>query len=262
MLKYLLIYIFLFLLTACYEPQVLVKKYNPAMVSLNLGYMPRPTSFDSTRSAVYISGGFMKDYQEFSPVNGSEDMLSLGVFSINKGLIYKNVNFAYGADFFAGNFKNKSLKASDPGYFNKMSLSGVKFKSSLNYYQTIRSFDLRIIGFDLAYSKEFGDFAKFRKVISNTENRYAIPATSLLSGGLSSEIIFKTRRSFIKRYGFGINLRTTFNDLTYQGLDENGQKGGIKSGFAPSWSIYVQTKHLYFVGESSKSGSMNLGYRF
>ena len=262
MLRNLVVCCFMLLLSACYQPPVMVKKYNPAMVSVNLGYMPRPTSFDSTKSAVYISGGFMKDYPGFSPVNDSEDMLNLGVFSVNRGLIYKNVNFAYGADFFAGSFKNKSLEASDPGYFNKKSVSGVKFKSSLNYFQTIRSFDFRIIGFDLAYSKEFGDFAKFRQVISNTENRFAIPATSLLSGGLSSEIIFKTRKSFIKRYGFGINLRTTFNDLNYQGVDENGQKGGTKSGFAPSWSIYVQTKHLYFVGESSKNGSMNLGYKF
>ncbi|MGB4776059.1 MAG: hypothetical protein WBP45_12850 [Daejeonella sp.] len=251
--------------SSCYTSGPVIKKYKPAMLYIGLlNYMPKPTSFDSITVSNYISGGILQatESNPGSSLGFDNDYLELAQLAFSRGHRFKNLNFAYGLDAFAGKYYNSSLDFSNPDHFDDKSISGFQVKTAVNTYQSATLYELRIIGLDLSYSKEFGDFSQFRKDVIGKENFYSIPTTGLFTAGLSSEVIFRGRRSARTQYGFSLNLKNTFGNLKYQGFDYLGEREGKAKSLRTSISLYLQLKRYFFILEGSKSGRLNAGYRF
>lgn len=256
-------FLFILLLSSCYTGEPLVKRYKPAMVSIGLTYMPKPSSFDSSATANYLSGGLMQGTQTSEGgTRPSEDLINLGQLSFSRGHRYKNINYAYGADVFAGTYENMSVEKEDPSYFKSKSVLGFELKSSVNLFHTYKTFDIRVIGLDLAYSREYGDFAKFRQVMPTSENLYVIPATGLFSAALNSEIICSEQFWKVTRYGIRLSLKQTFGDLRYNGIFENNFTKRSISGLSGSVAGYFEIGNFFFIGEAGDGGRFNIGRKF
>lgn len=256
-------FLFLSLLNSCSSPQALVKRYKPSMVSIGLTYMPKPSSFDSAATANYVSGGFMQGIQTSEGgTNPEDDLINLGQLSFSRGHRYKNINYAYGADVFAGSYQNKSVENDDPNYFKSKSVQGYELKSSVNVFQTYRTFDLRLLGIDLAYSKEYGDYAKFRQQTPTTENVFVIPATGLFSAAINTEVIFRAPLGRMIRYGFRLSLKQTFGALNYNGIFNQYNNNKSVSGTTGSIAGYFEMKKYFFIVEAGDGGRLNIGYKF
>ena len=255
--------LFILLASSCSTPEALVKRYKPSMISIGLTYMPKPSSFDSSATANYISGGFMQGIQASEGgTNPADDLINLGQLSFSRGHRFKNINYAYGADVFAGAYQNKSVESDDQNYFKSKSVQGFELKGSVNFFKTYKTFDLRLIGLDLAYSKEYGDFAKLRQQMPTAEKVYVIPASGLFSAALNTEIICSEQFWKITRYGLRLSLKQTFGDLRYRGMFNAYDINRSISGLTGSVAGYFEIKNYFFIGEAGDGGRLNIGYKF
>src|SRR3569832_520625 len=92
--------------------------YTPALYHQDIAYQPKPASFDSVRSANYLSGG-MNYYTDQT----WSDLLVSGQVNFSRAHVFKNTNLSYclfgvAGDYEIGsagdppnNFKNKKKKA-------------------------------------------------------------------------------------------------------------------------------------------------------
>src|SRR5476651_2636645 len=65
--------------------------YAPALYNNDISYQPKPASFDSAKTATYISigGGFT--------IINSDDGISLNEFNVSRAHVFNNTNLSYGA---------------------------------------------------------------------------------------------------------------------------------------------------------------------
>ena len=253
-----LCFIFLaFLLSSCSTTAPVIKYYDPAMLGA-LTYMPKPLSFDSLNVSNYISGGYIQITAPYTKT-GIQDVGNLAQIAFSRAHTFKNINFAYGIDGFAGGYHNSFLEPGDIDYFKNKSVFGFQLKSSVNTFITSEFYDFRIIGADFSYSKEYGSFSTFRKDIIGREDFYSIPETGLFSAGLSSEIIFRGRKSSNKQYGLKLGFQNTFGNLLYQGFGVHSEK---QRRLEATIAVYIQLNKYFLIMEGSRGGRINLGYRF
>lgn len=218
-------------------------------------YMPKPISSDSLKTLNYLSGGFIKTTND-----SDDDVLTLGQISFSKAHQLKKLNFAYGIDAYSGAYRNKFLEQGDADNFESKNISGLQLKTSVNTFKSVGQFELRLVGLELAYSKEFGDFARFRRDIPGRENFYSLPKTGLFSAGPSTELLWKQTRA---RYGFKLSLLNTFGSLDYQGYDQTGMNGGKARRLNSTIALYFQQKHFFIILEGlDQSGRLNFGFSF
>ena len=194
--------------------------------------------------------------------NRPGDVINLGQLSYSRGHRYKNINYAYGADIFAGAFYNRSLGKSDPNYFKSKSVQGYELKSSINVFHSYRTREFRYLGLDLAYSKENGDFAKFRQVMPTTKYVYIIPATGLFSAAINSEMVWTEPFWKITRYSLRFSLKQTFGDLRYNEMGNDSYSRNSITGLTASAAGYAEIKNIFFIMEAGAGGRINIGYKF
>lgn len=184
----------------------------------------------------------------------------MGQISLSRAHQLQKLNFAYGIDAYSGAYRNKFLEQGDADHFESKSISGLHLKTSINTFKSVSQLELRLIGLELAYSKEFGDFSRFRSDIPGRENFYSLPKTGLFSAGLSSELLWRRTRS---RYGFKLNLINTFGSLDYQGYDHTGMNGGKARSLNSTIALYFHQKHFFIILEGlDQSGRLNFGFSF
>jgi hypothetical protein len=239
------------LLSSCSE-----HVYGPALHKSDISYMPKPMSMDSAKSATYVSAGLALDFG-----NNLSDQLTSGQLNISEAHTFKNFNLAYGAFTSLGNYSNYDLQQGDPHYFKDKFFGAVGGRLSGNFYiNNDGRTDIRIIGFEAAYSHEFGDYARFRKEVTGDPNFYTDTRTELFTGGLTSEVVFHGRKPNTQM-GFRLFVGETFgNDNIY-----NNNKNDYITYKTPTYvafSYFIQLKQYFAVVEGGTYVQFRVGLRF
>lgn len=195
----------------------------PAALGTNMSYQPKPMVIDSNHSLTHASGGIA-----LSVSPGKSVRYSAGMININRAHTYKSINFAYGLMGYYGSASYDELsydsiprnKQLVPSF--KMSTGGVGFKTSVGYHFTSQkgNTDFRIINWENSFSKELGNYAKFRKEIYRNAAQYYKNGVSDLiniwTTGLSTEIIWsnkndpETKHAFRYFVGYTYGLKDSF----------------------------------------------------
>jgi hypothetical protein len=185
--------------------------YMPALYHQDIAYQPKPSSFDSVKTAIYISGA----YSIYANSN-LDDQLESGQVNVGRGYIYKHFNLAYGAFGSFGDYENLAINRGKPDYFHDKFFGAIGGRVSGNIYATDDGNDYRYLGFEAAYSHEFGAFASLRQYFNSQPGYYVDPRTDLFTIGLTTEILIQSSKHKKLQQGFRFFEGTTlgYNNLT------------------------------------------------
>lgn len=229
--------------------------YAPAMHHADIAYLPKPVVSDTAKSSTYISGGLVQD---FSP-NYSDDLVS-GQLNLSRGHAFHHFNLAYGAFGSFGSYNNSELQPNDPYYFKNKFFGAVGGRLSGNAVISTRKIDFRIIGFEAAYSHEFGDYLSFRRAVTNMPKFYTDTRTDLFTLGATTEMIFKSR-SQENQFGFRFFWGGTFGDNGYRNKNSDYLYRVDSPGVVTA-AYFMQIKNYMLIAEGGYYWQLRLGYRF
>jgi hypothetical protein len=223
--------------------------YAPALFHQDIAYQPKPASYDTAKSATYISMGL--NYY-LDPTWTA--FLASGQFNISRGYVFNHFNLAYGAFGALGNF--------DEGTFRPFGAYGAR--ASANLFNTYDRMDFRYLGVEMAYSNEFGDYANYRKSISNLPGYHVDTRTQLFTMGLTSEVIFHNEGDknisnglrFFVGYTFGNNTLSE-NYMTHKYFEPD-----FVATVFPKISYFLKVKNFIATIESGKQIFVRAGYSF
>ncbi len=237
--------------------------YTPALFGHDIAYQPKPMTQDTKKNSNYISG----TYAQHQTIN--TDDVSFGELNLSRAHAYKNGNLALGVFGFAGRIKNGSYSSDSASKyrFRNLSFEGVGVRASGNFTTSFGRTDWRFLGFEAAYSKEFGAYTNFRRAVAGYPGYYSTLNSSLFNVGLTTEIIWHGRSNIENQYGFRVYLGRTFGDLSYL----TNPISGSSSIYAWNglYSIFMQLHHM--TGKVEIGGGiasivpgarLTLGYRF
>ncbi|MES2277040.1 MAG: hypothetical protein V4592_13510 [Bacteroidota bacterium] len=239
--------------------------YAPALYDNDISYQPKPASFDSAKSATYVSLG-----EGFNQAVNLNNTVSFGEFDISEGHVFKNSNLSYGAFGFAGSIDNSNHQneLKDPHSFESKGFAGIGARASFNMFKAIEeNVNFRYIGVEATYSKEYGDFAAYRREIQNLPDYSATTRTEMLTVGATSEILWHSPNSTSKQFAFRFFLGKTFGDYSY--LKNNSS--GIEVNNIPLYftaAYFMQIKHFWGAAELTRNDisipgvRIKVGYRF
>ena len=236
------------------------KVYSPAMYHQDIAYQPKPTSFDAKKSLTYVSGGL----NVASSNNYSDDKVS-GELDISRGHAFQNFNLAYGAFGSFGSYENSSIDKGQPNYFTNKSFGAIGGRASANVFVTSGKTDFRIIGFEAAYSHEFGDYADYRNYLNGQPDFHVDPRTDLFTLGLTTEVVFHKSNDDSFQQGIRGFLGKTFGynnaDVNYNGSD-NTFRDNFFHGMFPKASYFITFKDYFGIAEVGNGVFIRFGYKF
>jgi hypothetical protein len=235
------------------------KVYTPALYHQDIAYQPKPASFDSVKSASYVSAG-INNYA----ANNLSDFLVSGQFNLSRGYVFDGVNLAYGAFGVLGDYENGAIGKSDPNYFTDKFFGAVGGRASANLFVNSGRTDFRFIGIEMAYSHEFGDYADFRQSVNSTPHYYVDPRTDLLTIGLTTEILFHNVNDKGFQHGIRGFLGTTLghNELfdTYYTNETNYDR--LFHNIFPKVSYFIKFKRYFGTLEAGENIFLRFGLKF
>lgn len=235
--------------------------YSPALFKHNIAYQPKPMTFDQKKNATYLSGSL-----------GLHQMVNLdnvefGEISISRGHTFQKGNLSIGAFGFAGrvNSNYNAIDSMNIYRFKNLSFEGFGLRASGNFSTSFGRTNWRFLGFEAAYSKEFGAYSNFRNTIFNKPGYYTTLSSSVFTAGLTTEIIWHSKSSVENQYGFRVFIGRNFGDLSYiNNLSENSTFYRLSS----SNSFFMQLHHINICVETNgflsliTSLRVSAGYRF
>jgi hypothetical protein len=258
------------LLSSCSTKGPQLNSYGPALYKNDVAYLPKPLSTDSSHHASYISAS-VTSTSGANPYN-SNDMLTRGEINFGQGFTGKNFNIAYSVFGTAGSYDNMTdLTTNDTHYFNSKFFGAVGGRCSANTFITSGRVDIRIIGIEMAYSREFGGYATYRKSVTDTANFYTNNRTELVTIGGTSEVVWHSHDPKIQ-FGFRVFIGYTLGDnsyrnngatapFTYDPFTQNNSASYIAQN--SSLAYFMQIHQYFFVAEvNSTGGQLRLGLRF
>lgn len=223
--------------------------YAPALFHQDIAYQPKPASYDTAKSATYISMG----------VNYSLDptwtaFLASGQFNISRGHVFNKLNLAYGVFGELGNF--------DEGKFRPFGAYGAR--ASANLFNTYDRMDFRYLGVEMAYSNEFGSYANYRQSLSSLPGYHIDARTNLFTMGLTSEVIFHTVKDKNISNGLRFFLGYTFGDNTFNEkyLTHTYIEPDFFETVFPKVSYYLKVNKFIATIEAGKQIFLRAGYSF
>lgn len=235
------------------------KVYTPALYHQDIAYMPKPASFDSVSTKVYVSAG-MNVY----PDAHFSDIIYSGQANLSVGHNFNNFNLAYGAFAEYGDYKNSSMDYSSVNYFSDRTFGVVGGRFSANLYKKFDHADFRYIGFEGVYSHEFGDFSTFKKNFKTENEYYVDPRTDLVSVGLTSEVVFNSAENPGLHHGLrgflGVTLGHNPLNSTYDKTDDPNEK--VFREVFPKFSYFINYKHLFGIIDVGGGFMGRVGYTF
>jgi hypothetical protein len=235
------------------------KVYSPALYHQDIAYQPKPASFDSVKSASYVSAG-INTYT----ANNLNDLLVSSQVNLSRGYVFNNFNLAYGAFGVFGDYSNGTIAKGDPNYFSDKFFGAVGGRMSMNMFVNSGRTDFRFIGFEAAYSHEFGSFANFRQSVKSDPGYYVDPRTDLLTIGLSTEVLFHN----VKDSGFQHGIRGFFgttlghNDLDDNYYTTNTSESKFFRNFFPKASYFIKFKNYFGTFEAGENIFVRFGLKF
>jgi hypothetical protein len=223
--------------------------YAPALYHQDIAYQPKPASYDSAKSATYISMGL--NYY-LDPTWTA--FLASGQFNISRGYVFNKFNLAYGAFGALGNF--------DEGTFKPFVAYGAR--ASANLFTNYDRMDFRYLGVEMAYSNEFGSYARYRQSLSSLPGYHVDTRTDLFTMGLTSEVIFHTVRDKNISNGLRVFLGYTFGDNTFgeKYLSHKYIEPAFFETAFPKVSYFLKVNKFIATIEAGKQVFLRAGYSF
>jgi hypothetical protein len=232
--------------------------YAPALFRSDVAYVPKPASYDSIKTTIYVSGGLGTELG----IN-LNDEITYGTIDLSAGHVFKSVNIAYGAFAYGGNIRNTNIREDSTDHYplNSKGFTALGARFSTNLFTAGKRTNFRYLGFEATYSKEFGSYNDFRKAVNGIGNHYAITGTDLLTMGLSSEIIWRNRRAQYTQFGIRVFLGGRY--LNYKFSDADVYRSSTKSGH---FDLAYFMKYKRYIGSVNtnllSSAALRLGYNF
>ncbi|RKR83817.1 hypothetical protein BDD43_4031 [Mucilaginibacter gracilis] len=234
--------------------------YAPALYNNNSTYLAKPMHTDSAKSASYVSGGL-----GLGSGIDLKDNTYMGLLRLDHANTFDNINLAYGVFGFAGSYENTSIEKTEANYFNNKFFAGLGANASANFFIPLNDkVDLRIIGIDLAYSSEFGDYADFRKAVRSQPGFHTDINNNLFSGGLTTEVAWRGRNNPQIHYAVKGYLGKTFGNHDFNDYTNSYYNNSEYNNINYSASFFVQMRKYFFVVERQNIVNVNLrvGYCF
>ncbi|HVS92908.1 MAG TPA: hypothetical protein VHE59_12785 [Mucilaginibacter sp.] len=186
--------------------------YAPALYHQDIAYMPKPASFDTAKSATYFSGGL----NTYLDPTWTKAMLASGQVNVSQGYVFNHFNLAYGAFGELGDFSKGTSSDDKPDEkWSDKFFGAVGARLSANLFTSYERMDTRFIGFEAAYSHEFGSCSDFRKAVSHLPGYHADTRTDLFSVGLTSEFLFHNIGDIHFQNGLRFFVGETFGNDTF-----------------------------------------------
>jgi hypothetical protein len=234
--------------------------YAPALYHQDIAYMPKPASFNKEKMANYASAG-MNIYSDPTYTNS----LVSAQLNYNQGFVFNNANFAWGIFGVAGNYE-KGTDNNKPEDFTDKFFGAVGGRMSANLFTKLNDrTDFRFIGFELAYSHEFGSYADFRQQVSPDPIYIVDPRTDLVSLGLTTEVVFRSANNpdivhGIRGFMGGTFGRNLLNDPRYDS-DINFNTRLFRD-LVPRASYFINVKQFFAVAEIGNAFFIRAGVKF
>ena len=235
--------------------------YAPGLYQNDVQLMMKPQSQDSAKRKIYIAGALV----EQSGAGGQGDATS-GVLNIYQSHTFKNVNLSYGVLGYTGNYsRNESSSTTNSNgttTTNNINISkgftGYGFNGSLSFYFSNELCDFRILGADLIYTKESGDYLAFRRSVYGQPNIISSPRSEMLTYGIFTEYVFHPKKDL--NVGFKVFLNKVTGRIN-RDLNDNGPGFNTTGGslFAEFNHINVHTTFAFSSGVYSLGAGVQLG---
>lgn len=234
--------------------------YAPGLYQNDVQLMMKPQSQDSAKRRIYIAGTLV----EQSGASGQGDVTG-GVFNVYQSHTFKNVNLSYGALAYVGNYSRNETSSSSDGsggtVTNDIHISkgftGYGFNGSLSFFFSNELCDFRVLGADLVYTKESGDYLAFRRSVYGQQDILSSPRREMITYGIFTEYVFHPKKDLnvgfkifhnkvtgqinrdLKDYGSGFNTSggtvfAEFNDINVHstlGYSSNSNITGVGISF-------------------------------
>lgn len=239
--------------------------YAPALYNHDISYQPKPASFDSVKSATYVSlgGGFNEAIDD-------KNSISFGEFDISQGHAFKNVNLSYGAFGFVGGIDNYNYEneTKDPYSFSSKGFAGIGGRASVNMFKVLDNVDFRYFGVEATYSKEYGDFASYRRLVQNLPDYHASTRTEMFTIGGTSEVIWHSRHSKNNQYALRLFLGKSIGDYSELKTTSNEDFKMPQFPLYLSVGYFMQIKNIWGAAELTRNDiampglRIKFGYKF
>jgi hypothetical protein len=237
--------------------------YTPALYHADIVYQPKPASFDTVKSATYISAALGAN----TSIDG-QDLLTGGQLNISRGYVFNGFNLAYGAFGAAGDYNNgttnNSATNNPTNNFRDIFFGAVGARASANLFVNSGRFDFRFIGIEMAYSHEFGSYADFRQSIKSSSDYYDDPRTNLFTIGLTSEVLFHNVDNTDFENGIRVFLGTTigYDDLSNDYYTSNTYIDKLTHYVFPKATYFFKIKQIFGSVEAGSQIMVRFGYAF
>lgn len=238
--------------------------YAPALYEHDVSYQPKPSSFDSSKTATYISIG-----EGFNQAVNINNTVSFGELNISQGHVFKNTNLSYGAYGFLGSIDNSnhSNELKDPNSFESKSFAGIGGRASFNFYTVMDNVNFRFIGVEASYSTEYGDFAAYRRLVNNLPDYNSVTRTEMVTLGLSTEALWHSKNNPKIQHALRGFVGKTFGDFSQVKVTSNtGSPSDLAIYLAASY--YLNINHFWGAAEITKNElaipgmRIKIGYKF
>ena len=235
--------------------------YAPAMYHQDIAYMPKPASFSKEKTANYVSGGVGLA----TDPTWNNSLLS-AQFNYSQGYVFKDANFAWGVFAVAGNYEKSNDDNSQPADFTDKFFGAVGARISGNLFTATSSrTDFRFLGFEMAYSHEFGSYSDFRNQVASNPAYIVDARTDLVSLGLTSEVVFHNQNNpdivhGIRGFLGGTFGRNILNDPRY--TSDNDFNTRLFRDLMPRASYFINVKNFFGIVEIGNGATIRAGYKF
>jgi len=235
--------------------------YAPALYHQDIAYMPKPASFDKQKVANYASAGV-----GISTDPTYNNSLISAQFNYSQGYVFNNANFAWGVFGVAGNYENNNSNGDNqPKDFTDKFFGAAGGRISANLFTQFERTDFRFIGFEMAYSHEFGSYADYRKSVYPNPNFIVDPRTDLVTLGLTTEVVFHNQNDPTIVHGIRGFLGSTFgqnimNDPRYS--DNTDFNTRLWRNLVPRASYFINVKNFFGVAEIGNGFFIRAGVKF
>lgn len=239
--------------------------YAPALYNHDISYQPKPTSFDSSKTAAYVSLG-----AGFNQAVDIKNSISFAELDLSQGHAFNHVNLAYGAYGFIGAIDNSNHEneLKDPHSFDSKGFAGIGGRASVNMFKVMDNVNFRYIGIEASYSKEYGSFAAFRREVQNVADYHASTRTEMFTIGGTSEVIWHARNATNYQYALRLFLGKSIGDYSNLRSTSNDDFKVPEFPLYLSVGYFMQLKSFWWAGELTRNDisipgiRIKAGYKF
>jgi hypothetical protein len=167
------------------------KYYAPGLYQNDVQNMLKPHSKDTVKNRTYATGTLLTQGGAAGQGNSTS-----GLLNIYRAHTIRHFNFAYGALGYAGSYQKDNYENQTLVNTTHKSFLGYGFNGSTSWYVSGGNVDFRIIGVDLVYTHESGDFLAFRKSVAGQPGVLSATQATMFSYSVFSEATFKLDEDF------------------------------------------------------------------